>query len=195
MKTTLCMMSLALLFSMGCGRGEDEPPEETPEPMGPPVLGERPIMVYGAPEDEGENNGTTVSEYPRDEPDFGSTNEADQGPGFCCPTTFAITDPDGTDDELSVVLSGNAYPLNENLALSYSNGIWSVETCVSPEYNGTYSYLFSKELDGEVSTNLVVNEYAPTKGRGKGIYNVWLTSEDCEGSRVELHARTEGAPR
>jgi len=190
MKTKACMMSLALLFALGCGRGEDEPPEEMQEPQDPPVLGERPIMVAGAPADEGENNGMTASDYPRDDPDFGMSNDEDLGDDFCCVTRFAVADPDGMEDEVSVVLTGDAYPLTENPALTYSDGVWSVDVCVPPEYNGSYAYLFSREIEGEVVEELVINAFAPTDGEGAGTENIWLTADDCEGSDITRHALT-----
>lgn len=181
---------LLLLALAACGRnGEDENNSTTETTPAPPVLGERPVMVYGVSEDEG--NQTTISEYPYEEEDLGNGgSETDME--FCCEVTFAIADPDGMEDEVSVRLVGDSYPLNEGIEMTFADGVWSVDSCVVPEYNGTYVYIFTREVEGEFIEEVHYNPYAPRTGQDEFAENLWTSADTCEESMVEQHAITSG---
>lgn len=189
MNKTLCtLLSLALLSgAWGCSDDENNGKKPAaPEELEYPMLGERPLPTLGPPDDMG-----SKPLPPSDQGEgFDLSSPQEDMDSFCCPVTFAIADNNDTKDELQVRLVGASYPLNESLELSYADGVWSVATCVVPQYSGAYSYVFAYEVDGEIEEVVTFNPNAPRDSTQDNSSNIWLTSEACEDSSIELHAVT-----
>lgn len=186
-KTRYALLSLCLL-SVAWGCSDPETKEKKPavnnsQPY--PTLGERPLPTQGPPDDMGTK--PTLEQDQGQALDLSSPQE--DMDSFCCPVTFAIADNNATKDELQVRLVGASFPLNQGLELSYADGVWSVATCVVPQYSGEYTYVFAYEVDGEIEEVVTFNPYAPL-AEAQGSSNVWLTSDSCEDSSPALHAVT-----
>lgn len=189
MNKTLCaLLSLALLGgAWGCSDDESNGKKPVaPDALEYPMLGERPLPTLGPPDDMGSKPPLSSDQGEG----FDLSSPQEDMDSFCCPVTFAIADNNGTADELQVRLVGASSPLNEGLTLSYADGVWSVATCVVPQYSGSYSYVFAYEVDGEIEEVVALNPHAPRDSTQDNSSNTWLTSDSCEDSSPALHAVT-----
>ncbi|MCA9577149.1 MAG: hypothetical protein R3B40_25385 [Polyangiales bacterium] len=113
-------------------------------------------------------------------------------PPACCPVSFALRDPDGFEDEVSVTLRGSAPPLDEEgVALTFADGAWHGSACIPLDYVGYYYYElgFAGDLDPESTFYVTaVNEHVPlTTSALIDPVNAWIPLSSCADD-VSIHA-------
>lgn len=193
----IMLAGASVAVTQGCGRGDDDDNPPTEETVTPPDNTPRDIPVqsggldYGEPDFEPAPFVPDMGEGPDMEPPPGDEVEG------CCEVRFAIADPDGEENEDGVYLVGDAYPLDdpEGYALSYSDGVWSVDMCIPASYSGSYAYEFVTTVtspDGEMSEfrERRINPEAPNEESLGTASNTWTFAETCDDARVDQHART-----
>ena len=179
------MVLLLSAFAWTACSGEPEPAQEDAGEYVPPTLGERSLDPRGSLDDVGVADDLDL-DAALPEIDASAPSAMDDFE-TCCTLTFALPDEDGVGDELYVQLVGSGSPLSDGLAMTFADGVWSVEACVPPDFVGTYSYVVGREVDGEVSEDVTINPFAPSEN---GVDNLWLTADSCDDASLDLHSLT-----
>ncbi len=192
----LCATGWCIAMVACGGRGEDNDESNNmpavPEAVEPPDVAERPLPGQGGPGDEA----FEVPDF--SQVDASETEDPDKEPArpeevACCMITFAVSDVDGEQNESYARLMGFGQGANaQGWDLTFSDGIWSVDACVNPQYMGTYFYEFGTMTQGgEIFEHTAVNPFVEQVYEQGALVNLWVTSPTCDSLDVAIHSMVE----
>lgn len=181
----ILLVLAAAMAAPACGGDDDGGGDEA---VIPPDVGSRHLPTKGAPSaDAGWDAPPPEDAYVP--PDH---HQGDQANGECCPVTFAYapTNPAAVD---SMVLRGSAYPLDgaDGVALTETDGVWSGEACMAPDYVGVYWYDVSlKTGSDQTFESTAYNPYVATTDYAGDVVNAWTAADDCASLDADIHSKT-----
>lgn len=199
MKSMLCACLFLTMGLTACGGGSEDPDDnkgttgDPNQPVEPPPIAERPLQPQGGPGDEESFEEPDYSKVVTEEDEENPASSSDGDELSCCELTFAIRDLDGMDNESYARIVGDSEPLSsDGVALTYSDGVWSVDLCVPSNYGGTYYYAFGTMTgeDGDVFEYTTINPLAPNSTEAGEPVNTWPSADSCDAIDLAVHSQT-----